>query len=306
MLEDSAGNVWIGTNGGGLALFRNNRITAVTSNVIPSAISAVLQDNAGNLWLSSEQGLDRLTDAHHSTQALQVTRHCRRPRLFRHLGHRPPLCCATHGWPPLFRCTQGRPHRRSHTSPLRSAALPIVIEQITADDRDISQEQLASLPPGIAHLAINFAAIHLAAPQRVQYRYMLKGFDPHLDRSWHAAHRLLHQPSTNSHGGFIAGVVLITTGYAANGKYSHFFETLVPIAMETITLAPGKYVLGWEHGEEASTSTSTTPSPKLRAALLKPKSSPAIHASNPSTSGRCKPSPSSRSAASASPTPSAS
>jgi hypothetical protein len=56
---------------------------------------------------------------------------------------------------------------------------------------------------------------------------------------------------TDGHGDFIAGVVLITTGYAANGKYSHFFETLVPIAMGTIMLAPGKYVLGWQHGEES-------------------------------------------------------
>jgi hypothetical protein len=34
---------------------------------------------------------------------------------------------------------------------------------------------------------------------------------------------------TNGHGQFIAGVVLITAGYSAEGKYSHFFVTQVPL-----------------------------------------------------------------------------
>jgi hypothetical protein len=58
---------------------------------------------------------------------------------------------------------------------------------------------------------------------------------------------------TDGHGEFIAGVVLITTGYAANGKYSHFLTTQVPIAAGALALAPGEYVLGWEHGETTLT-----------------------------------------------------
>lgn len=53
---------------------------------------------------------------------------------------------------------------------------------------------------------------------------------------------------TNGHGKFIAGVVLITAGYSAEGKYSHFFLTQVPVRIGTDTrLAPGDYVLGYEH-----------------------------------------------------------
>ena len=33
---------------------------------------------------------------------------------------------------------------------------------------------------------------------------------------------------TNGQGKFVAGVVLITAGYSAEGKYSHFFLTQVP------------------------------------------------------------------------------
>lgn len=55
---------------------------------------------------------------------------------------------------------------------------------------------------------------------------------------------------TNGHGKYIAGVVLITAGYSAEGKYSHFFLTQVPLKLGNDTrLAAGEYVLGYEHNE---------------------------------------------------------
>jgi hypothetical protein len=55
---------------------------------------------------------------------------------------------------------------------------------------------------------------------------------------------------TNGHGKYIAGVVLITAGYSAEGKYSHFFLTQVPLKLGTSTeLAAGEYVIGYEHAE---------------------------------------------------------
>lgn len=49
----------------------------------------------------------------------------------------------------------------------------------------------------------------------------------------------------NSQGKIIAGVVLITAGYSADGKYSHFFLVQSPITIGSVTLLPGPYVLGW-------------------------------------------------------------
>ena len=55
---------------------------------------------------------------------------------------------------------------------------------------------------------------------------------------------------TNGHGKFVAGVVLITAGYSAEGKYSHFFLTQVPLRIGTdVRLPPGQYLLGYDHGE---------------------------------------------------------
>jgi len=54
----------------------------------------------------------------------------------------------------------------------------------------------------------------------------------------------------NSHGKAIAGVVLITAGYSADGKYSHYLVVQAPITLADIALTPGSYVFGWQRTEE--------------------------------------------------------
>lgn len=49
----------------------------------------------------------------------------------------------------------------------------------------------------------------------------------------------------DGHGHFIAGVVLITAGYSAEGKFSHYLVLQVPAVIGGIRLTPGQYVFGW-------------------------------------------------------------
>lgn len=49
------------------------------------------------------------------------------------------------------------------------------------------------------------------------------------------------------HGRYIAGVVLITAGYSAEGKYSHFLVVQSPIKIGGVDLKPGEYVFGYTH-----------------------------------------------------------
>ena len=51
---------------------------------------------------------------------------------------------------------------------------------------------------------------------------------------------------TDGQGKFIAGVVMITAGYSAEGKYSHFFIAQVPIEVGDFSLTPGEYVVGYQ------------------------------------------------------------
>jgi hypothetical protein len=67
----------------------------------------------------------------------------------------------------------------------------------------------------------------------------------------------------DGHGRYIAGVVLITAGYSAEGKYSHFLVVQSSIKIGGVDLKPGEYVFGYTHAgdvlnvhfNEASTGT---------------------------------------------------
>ena len=57
---------------------------------------------------------------------------------------------------------------------------------------------------------------------------------------------------TNSKGKFFAAVVIITAGYAAEGKYSYFLTMQSPIKMGDLTLQPGDYVFGQRRVDETT------------------------------------------------------
>ena len=53
----------------------------------------------------------------------------------------------------------------------------------------------------------------------------------------------------NGHGRSIAGVVLLTAGYSAEGKYSHYLIVQTPVRIGGVALKPGEYVFGWTRAQ---------------------------------------------------------
>ncbi len=71
---------------------------------------------------------------------------------------------------------------------------------------------------------------------------------------------------TDSKGHIIAGVLLITAGYSANGKYSYFLLSQSPIKVADTTLPPGNYLIGWTRSESelfVTLSDATTGKPEV-------------------------------------------
>ena len=58
---------------------------------------------------------------------------------------------------------------------------------------------------------------------------------------------------TDGKGKYVAGVVLITAGYSAEGKYSHYFIAQVPVKIGDMSLSAGEYLIGWKHNEDSLT-----------------------------------------------------
>jgi len=82
---------------------------------------------------------------------------------------------------------------------------------------------------------------------------------------------------TNGRGKYIAGVVLITAGYSANGKYSHFFVTQVPLTIAGFVLQPGSYLIGWNHKDDALDVKFYESSSGLFLGSVKARLNPSIH-----------------------------
>jgi hypothetical protein len=56
---------------------------------------------------------------------------------------------------------------------------------------------------------------------------------------------------TDGNGKTIAAVLLITAGYSAQGKYSHFLIVQSPLRVGDVELRPGQYVFGYGRKEDS-------------------------------------------------------
>ncbi|MDP9050872.1 MAG: histidine kinase, partial [Acidobacteriota bacterium] len=183
------GRLWIGTNGQGLALFDGSHIVSfAAAPALPREIYAILEDGLDSLWISSSQGIYRIAIAE-----LSAFRAGRKGEVaVVHYGTGDglgPLEGADAGHPSAWKMLDGRlcfATRRGIVVvnpgrlPRSDHAPPVVLEEITVDDQSVTAEQLSSIAPGPSHFSFSFAGISLSAPQRVQYRYELEGFD----RDW--------------------------------------------------------------------------------------------------------------------------
>jgi serine phosphatase RsbU (regulator of sigma subunit) len=61
ILEDKRGNLWFGTNGGGVSVYNGETFTHFTEKegLSNSVGYSILEDESGNLWLSTENGLNQ-------------------------------------------------------------------------------------------------------------------------------------------------------------------------------------------------------------------------------------------------------
>lgn len=182
--RDADGTLWIGTNDGGLNRMRDGKIVAIRSQQLPVRVIGILEDGGGYLWISSNTGVYRVSEAALNRMAdggaaAEVLR-------FGVADGMRISECASGGHPAALRLRDGElwfatlkgiARVDPETMPVNRVAPPVVIEQVSVDDEAQSGEGALTVAPGHSHYEFDYAGLSFVAPQKVEYRYQLQGFD---------------------------------------------------------------------------------------------------------------------------------
>ena len=187
---DRYGVVWLGANGSGLAMLRDGKLTRflVRDGLYDGEIYGLVLDAQDRLWMACSKGFfwvdrkdllkfgDRRISKIASTpySPLDGLRTIQGTPGVHPVGVRSKdgrLWFSATGWLLAFAPDQGT---RAGTIP------PVVIEDITIDGKGVDPASVKTLGPGRANVAFGYTALTYLAPQRVNFRYMLEGYD----RDW--------------------------------------------------------------------------------------------------------------------------
>jgi signal transduction histidine kinase/ligand-binding sensor domain-containing protein len=183
--EDDAGTIWAGSRNG-LMRFRDGRVDAVgRSQGLPGhTVTAISGDRSGYLWLGVSAGIARLRPGDFdqvvtgAMPSLPYTLYDGSDGL---RGDPFPLTApavARGGDGSLWFATSDglavvSPDRYEKNRPVP----PVVIEGVAADQRAVPLETTSRLPPRTANIRIDYAALTFVAPEKVQFSYLMEGFD---------------------------------------------------------------------------------------------------------------------------------
>lgn len=184
---DSADTLWIGTVGRGLYRFKDGlfRQYSAQQGLPDVTVNSILEDAATNLWIGSNKGIFRI-----SRQDLDAvaagTKQAVEPLIFGKADGMKGSDTIAGSQPSGWRARDGRlwfPTSRGVVvvDPARLSLndLPPVarIEEMVADQSPVDLTAPLQLAPGTQRLEIRYTAPNLSAPERMQFRYRLDGFD---------------------------------------------------------------------------------------------------------------------------------
>jgi len=183
--EDTAGRIWLGTYAG-LTLFdpdTGGQHVWSSRNGLPNdMVAAILEDEQGRLWLSTGKGFARLDPASGELKTYDTRDGL--PTNEVHFAH-----CSTRDCTLYFGGNHGLVHFAPREICDSEFLPPLVITELRVADRPVTvgADSPLTLPVNLAEevflphdqndLALTFAALHFARPERNRYRYRLENYD---------------------------------------------------------------------------------------------------------------------------------
>jgi signal transduction histidine kinase/ligand-binding sensor domain-containing protein len=190
---DSVGtHIWAGGENG-LALLRGPRFAPVLPYDAPafSSVSGIIEAPDGSLWLNENRGVVHVSaaevsamlhDSSHLTSYEILDSEDGFPGTPVHFDIAPTAISGTDGrlW---FATSHGVAWVNPQHLHRNQLPPPVIIQSVVADGRTLLPSGKLELPGKTNNLQIAYAGLSLSVPERVQYRYRLKG----LDQEWQNA-----------------------------------------------------------------------------------------------------------------------
>jgi ligand-binding sensor domain-containing protein/signal transduction histidine kinase len=187
LYADRDGTLWIGTNDGGLNRWRNGKVVSLLAQQLPSRVIGILEDGVGYMWISSNTGIyrvsrDGLNRMAEGGAAAEVMR-------FGVADGMRISECSSGGHPAAVRLSDGSlwfatlkgiARVDPEHMPVNRVPPEAAIERVSVDDAPQASSEQLTVKPGHSHYEFDYAGLSFVAPQKVEYRYQLEGFD----RDW--------------------------------------------------------------------------------------------------------------------------
>ncbi len=180
------GTLWLGTSGGGLTRYRNGLFTAygMKAGLYDDTVLAIADDHLGNLWLSSNKGVFRVNKAQLNAYAEGRAARITSTSYGTGDGMKSPECnggfqpavLESRGGSLWFPTMKGVSTVDPHLAKARTSP-PAVLERVLVNQKDLGPEGPTVVPSGKGQLEFQFTAPTSVEPQKIEFRYMLEGFD---------------------------------------------------------------------------------------------------------------------------------
>lgn len=185
--QDRKGALWIGTFGGGLNRYERGMWTVYSTQngLFDDAIFQILEDEHGRLWMSSNRGVFSVEKAQLEAYAQGRIDRVQSTAYGKADGMKSNECNGAHqpaGWKGRdgrlwFPTIRGVSVIDPAHIPVNTVPPPVLMEQLIVDEKSVPLSPDPQLPPGRRKLEFHYTALSYLAPEQVQFRYKLEGFD---------------------------------------------------------------------------------------------------------------------------------
>jgi signal transduction histidine kinase len=184
---DHDGLLWMGTLGAGLRLIKDGQVFKyfMRDGLFDNEIYGIAEDGQDRLWMASSKGIFSVNRSDLRKFADGAI------HKFSSVPYSPldglrTIKCKSGVQPAVWKARDGRlwfstirgllvldPARLQRNAP----APPVVIEEVTVNNRSENPEEIENAPPGRKDLEFRYTALSYLAPAALRFRYMLDGYD---------------------------------------------------------------------------------------------------------------------------------